>query len=128
MKNNLLNEKSIAFAIRIVKLQQYIMEVKKEYVISRQLLRSGTSVGALIRISEHTGHKADFFHDLNNAQRECIEVLYWLELLFKTNYLNNKQYKSIERDASELTELISNIINKYKNNFYLEIKLMFSDN
>lgn len=78
--NNIIKQKSFDFAVRIVKLNQYLTNDKKEFVLSKQILRSGTSVGAMIRESEHAQSKADFIHKLSVAQKEINETIYWLEL------------------------------------------------
>ena len=78
MKKNIVKDKSFDFAIRIVKLYQYLTTEKNEYILSKQLLRSGTSVGAMVRESEHAQSKADFIHKLSIAQKESNEILYWL--------------------------------------------------
>jgi len=77
-KENVLLVKSFSFAIRIVKLYQYLVAEKKEYVLSKQLLRSGTAVGALVREAQNAESKADFIHKLGIAQKECDETIYWL--------------------------------------------------
>lgn len=114
MKENVVKNKSFVFAVRIVKLYQYLCEEKKEYVISKQLLRSGTSVGAMVREAEHAESKNDFKHKMAIAQKEINEVLYWLELLQATNYLTNEQFESINTDAVELIKLITSIIKTTK--------------
>jgi four helix bundle protein len=81
MKENIIKNKSFDFALRIVKLYQYLVEEKKEYILSKQLLRSGTSIGAMVRESEYAESKADFIHKLYIALKEANESLYWLELL-----------------------------------------------
>lgn len=116
MKENVVKNKSFVFAVRIVKLYQYLCEEKKEYVISKQLLRSGTSVGAMVREAEHAESKNDFKHKMAIAQKEINEVLYWLELLQATNYLTNEQFESINTDAVELIKLITSIIKTTKTN------------
>ena len=95
MKKNIIKDKSFDFAIRIVKLYQYLTAEKNEYVLSKQLLRSGTSVGAMVRESEHAESKADFIHKLAIAQKESNETLYWLELLNRTDYLKVSEFESI---------------------------------
>ncbi|MBS1783396.1 MAG: four helix bundle protein, partial [Bacteroidetes bacterium] len=95
MKESNIRNKSFAFAIRVVKLYQYLIGEKKEFVLSKQLLRSGTSVGAMVRESEHSESKADFIHKLAIAQKEINETIYWLELLNATNYLTQEQFESI---------------------------------
>ena len=84
--------------------------------MSKQLLRSGTSVGAMIRESEHAESKADFIHKLAIAQKESNETLYWLELLKKTNYLDKSEYESINNDATEIIKLLTKIIVTSRNN------------
>src|SRR5690242_10108812 len=80
MKENLLKDKSFMFAIRIIKLYKYLCDEKKEFVLSKQVLRCGTSVGALVREAEHAESKADFVHKLAISQKEINETIYWLEL------------------------------------------------
>ena len=87
MKESNIRNKSFSFATRIVKLFQYLQEVKREFVMSKQLLRSGTSVGAMVREAEHSESKADFIHKLSVAQKEINESMYWLELLQATDYI-----------------------------------------
>jgi four helix bundle protein len=115
MRENVIKDKSFNFAIRIVKLYQYLISEKKEFVISKQLLRSGTSVGAMIREAEQAESKADFIHKLAIAQKEINETIYWLELLNATEYLTAKQYENINNDAIEIIKLITAIIKSTKN-------------
>ncbi len=88
MGDNVIKNKSFNFALRIVKLYQFLNQEKKEYVLSKQLLRSGTAIGALVRESEQAESKLDFIHKLAIAQKEANETDYWLELLFQSEYLN----------------------------------------
>ncbi len=113
---NIVKDKSFAFAIRIVKLHQFLTKNKQEYVLSKQLLRSGTSVGAMVREAEHAESKADFKHKMAIAQKEINETLYWLELLKETNYLSDEQYQNINKDAIEIIKLITSIIKSVINN------------
>lgn len=92
MSENIIKTKSFSFAIRIVKLYQFLCSDKNEYVLSKQLVRSGTSIGALVRESEQAESKLDFIHKLAIAQKEANESDYWLELLFQSDYLNEVQY------------------------------------
>jgi len=92
MRENVVKDKSFGFAVRVVKLYQFLCEQKKEYVLSKQLLRSGTSVGAMIREAEHAETKNDFKHKMGIAQKEINETIYWLELLHKTDYLTTDQF------------------------------------
>jgi hypothetical protein len=109
-KENVLLVKSFSFAIRIVKLYQYLVAEKKEYVLSKQLLRSGTAVGALVREAQNAESKADFIHKLGIAQKECDETSYWLELLKETEYLSNDEFESINGNAIELLKIIRSSI------------------
>ena len=114
MKEIIIKTKSYAFAVRIVKLYQYLCRDKKEYILSKQLLKSGTSVGALIREAEHAESKLDFKHKLSIAQKEINETIYWLDLLKETNYLIVEQYDSINKDAIEIIKIITSIIKNIK--------------
>jgi four helix bundle protein len=116
MKENIVKSKSFAFAVRIVKLYQYLCNDRKEFVLSKQLLRSGTSVGAMIREAEHAETKNDFKHKMAIAQKEINETIYWLDLLKETNYLTVEQYESINIDAIEIIKLITAIIKSTKAN------------
>lgn len=101
--------KSKRFAIRIVKLYKYLCEEKKEYVMSKQLLRSGTSIGANIAESECAVSKKDFLNKLHVAFKECSETIYWLDLLYDTDYLLSNEYISIRSDGDELKKILSSI-------------------
>ena len=114
MSENVIRNKSFALAVRIVKLYQFLCEVKKEFVLSKQLLRSGTAVGALIREAEHAESKADFKHKMAIAQKEINETIYWLELLKETGYLTDEQFKSIINDAVEIIKILTSIIKSVK--------------
>ncbi len=114
MKGNIVKIKSFAFAVRVVKLYQYLGEHKKEFVLSKQLLRSGTSVGAMVREAEHAESKNDFKHKMAIAQKEINETIYWLELLKETDYLTTEQFESINHDAVEIIKLITAILKSAK--------------
>lgn len=116
MRENVTKNKSFDFATRIVKLYQYLCNDKKEFVLSKQLLRSGTSVGAMVRESEHSESKADFIHKLSIAQKEINETINWLELLQATDFLTSEQFESINKDATEIIKLITSIIKTTKSN------------
>ena len=111
----MIKAKSFEFAVRIVKLYQYLCEQKKEFILSKQLLRSGTSVGAMVREAEHAESKTDFKHKMAIAQKEINETIYWLELLTATNYINKEQFESIFADAIVIIKLITAIIKSVKN-------------
>ena len=116
MKEDVLKAKSFKFAVRVVNLYKYLIEEKKEFVLSKQLLRSGTSVGAMVREAEHSESKADFIHKLAIAQKEINETIYWLELLQATEYLSQQQFESINTDAVESIKLITSSIKTAKSN------------
>lgn len=114
-KENILKEKSFHLAVRIINLYRYLSEQKKEYVLSKQLLRSGTSVGANIREANNAESKADFIHKLAIAQKEIDETIYWLELLKETTFLNEKEFTSIHFEAEEIIKLLKRSILTAKN-------------
>ncbi len=114
---NIIKDKSFAFALRIVKSYKFLVE-KKEFVLSKQLLRSGTAIGALIREAEHAESKADFIHKMAIAQKEANETDYWIELLFQSQYLDKSEYNSIISDIQEINKLLSSIIITSKENKY----------
>lgn len=114
MKENVLKKKSFDFALRIVKLYQYLKEEKKEFIMNRQLMRSGTAVGAMVREAEFGESKADFAHKMAVAQKEINESLYWLELLYASEYLTNQQFESINTDAVEIIKIITATIKTTK--------------
>ena len=100
-------DKSKNFAIRIVKLYQYLCTEKKEFVLSKQLLRSGTSIGANLAEAIYGISDKDFLSKMYISLKECAETKYWLELLFKTDYLTEQQYQSINEDCTELIKLLT---------------------
>ena len=102
--------------MRIVKLYQFLVETKKEFVLSKQLLGSGTSVGAMVREAEHAETKPDFIHKMAIAQKEINETIYWLELLAETNFLTKEQFESLISDAEELIKLVTSILISTKAN------------
>jgi len=106
-KENTIKYKSKKFAIRIVKLYKFLCDEKKEYILSKQLLRSGTSIGANIAESECAISKKDFISKIYIALKECVETIYWLDLLFETEYLTEKEYQSIKNDCEEMRKMMS---------------------
>jgi four helix bundle protein len=114
-RKNIVKDKSFNFSLRIIKMFKYL-HGNHEYVMSRQVLRSGTSIGAMIRESEHAESKADFIHKLAIAQKEANETGYWLELLYKSDYLEQDNFESIYNDLEEIQKLISSIIITTKTN------------
>jgi four helix bundle protein len=107
MKNKkFLQEKSYALALRIVKLSQYLQSEKNEYILSKQILRSGTSIGALLREAKFAESKADFLHKLQIALKEVNETDYWLLLLKESNFITQKMYDSIYPQVDEMLKLL----------------------
>ena len=110
MKQNLIKDKSFAFAIRIVNLYKYLTNDKKEFVISKQLYRSGTSIGANVHEALRAASKKDFSNKMSIALKEASESEYWLELLFATSYIDEAQYISLKEDCSEINKLLIAIV------------------
>ena len=110
MGENAILNKSKAFAIRVVKLHQWMVEGRKEFVLNKQLLRSGTSIGANVREAHFAQSKREFVAKMNIALKEAAESEYWLELLHETGYLNAKEYASMAADCAELNKLLITII------------------
>ncbi len=115
-KDNILVDKSFLFAIRIVKLYKYLCDERKEYVLSKQLLRSGTSIGANINEAQEAQSKNDFISKLSISLKEARETNYWIKLLHETNYLSAKEAESILNDLTELIKLLVSIIKTTKEN------------
>ena len=112
---SLVGEKSYAFALRTIKAYQYI-QTKNEFVLSKQLLRSGTAIGAIIREAEHAQSKADFLNKMNVALKEANETIYWISLLKDANYIDEKVYNSIQAEANEILKLLISIVKTTKHN------------
>ena len=112
-KRNVIKEKSFLFAIEIVGLYKVLAE-RKEFVLSKQVLRSGTSIGANIREAEHAQSKADFIHKLSISLKETNETEYWLDLLYETKYINQIEFENIKPKIIELLKLLTSIINTSK--------------
>ena len=108
-QNNIIQEKSFTFAVRIVNLYKYLCEEKKEFILSKQVLRSGTSIGANIEESIGGQSDKDFFMKLTIAYKEARETVYWLKLLLATDYLNQEQAESLLKDAEEICKIIGKI-------------------
>ena len=113
--DNVIEEKSFRFAVRIVKLNQYLRTKKKEYVLSKQLLRSGTSIGANVAESQQAQSRADFISKLEIALKETTETKYWLRLMKETGYLSESEFESIFSDCAELEKILVRIIKSTKN-------------
>ena len=110
MADNVVLLKSKDFAIRIIRLYQHLCAEKKEFVLSKQVLRSGTSIGANIREANVAQSKKEFIAKMNIALKEASEMEYWLELLHETDYLSHTEYSSIQVDCSTLNKLLTSII------------------
>jgi TIGR02436 family protein len=109
---NVIEEKSFDFAVRIVSLYRYLCDDKREYILSKQLLRSGTSIGANVSEAQHGQSKADFASKMNIALKEANETLYWLKLLHKTDYITDNQFSSIEKDIKDIKNILIAICKK----------------
>lgn len=116
MKENALIDKSIDFASRIIKLRRFLEEDKKERIISKQILRSGTSIGANINEAQYGNSKADFIAKLHISLKETAETEYWLRLLFKSDYIDGRMFESLLNDCLELKKLLISSINTAKRN------------
>lgn len=114
MKDNVVVNKSRAFAIRIIRLYQYLLSEKKEYILSKQLLRSGTSIGANVKEAIQGQSKKDFISKMQISLKEASETEYWLDLLHETEYLDEAQFSSINKDCIELIKLLTSIIKQSK--------------
>ena len=112
MSGNIILDKSFEFAIRVVKLYKYLCDDKKEYVLSKQLLRAGTSIGANINEAQAGQSKADFISKMAIASKEARESKYWIDLLIKTDYLdiNENHVKSLLNDIEEIIKLLTSIV------------------
>jgi four helix bundle protein len=113
-KESVLREKSYKFAVRIVRLTQFLQQEKKEFVLSKQVLRSGTSIGALIREAEYAQSNADFVNKFSVALKEANETDYWISLLKDTDYLELKLYNSLFLDCNELISMLVSSIKTAK--------------
>ena len=114
MKENIVKDKSYAFALRIIKLYKFLSEEKKEYVLSKQILRCGTSIGANIEEADSAPSKRDFINKLNISLKEAKETRYWLRLLHDSQYIDSKSFESILPDTEELIKLLISIIKSSK--------------
>ena len=114
MKENIILDKSKAFALRIIRLYQYLCETKKEYVLSKQVLRSGTSIGANAKEAAHAQSKADFYAKMYIAYKEANETEYWLELLHESDYMEKAAFDSIYSDCKEIIKILTSITKTMK--------------
>ncbi len=117
--NAIIEDKSKKFAVRIIKLYKYLCAEKKEFVISKQILRSGTSIGANVKEGEYAQSKSDFTSKMNIALKEAAETKYWIELLSETDYITQEQAESISADCSELIKILTSIVKSSKNDLQI---------
>lgn len=110
IKENVFLKKSFDFAVLVVNTSRELVEGKREFVLSKQFIRSGTAIGALIREAQNAESKADFIHKLAIAQKECDETIYWLDLLLATNFITQKQHNELASLAQELLKLLRSSI------------------
>jgi len=115
MRENIVKNKSYIFALRIVKAYKFLLQEQKEFILSKQLLRSGTAIGALIYEAEHAQSTADFVHKMNISLKEANETMYWLMLLKDSEYIDEKTFLSISQDCEELVKLLASIVKTSKN-------------
>ena len=114
--DNIIVVKSKAFAIRIVKLSKFLNDSKKEFVLSKQIIKSGTSIGANVKEAIRGQSKADFYAKMNIALKEASETEYWLEILNETDYIDNKLFESLYSDCQELIKILMSITKTQKCN------------
>lgn len=114
MKENVIAEKSKAFALRIIKLYRYLCEDKKEYILSKQLLRSGTSIGANVKEAIRGQSKPDFYAKMNISLKEASETEYWLELLHESDYIDDNGFEGIYSDCQEIVKILVSITKTQK--------------
>ena len=113
MKENVIMEKSMAFSVRIVNLCKYLSKEKNEYVMSKQICKSGTSIGANIAEAQRAQSTADFVSKMKIALKEANETQYWLQLLHHTNYLSDKEFESIHEDLTQILKILTAICKHY---------------
>jgi four helix bundle protein len=119
--SSVIGPKAISFAIRVVHTSRLLMDVNKEFVLSKQLLRSGTAIGALVREAEHAESPSDFLHKMNIALKEANETDYWLMLLAETNYLTNEAYGPLKDDCQEIIRILASIVKTMKQKLGREV-------
>ena len=116
MLDNVIEEKSFDFAVRVVKLYKHLTTNNSEFILSKQLLRSGTSIGANVSEAQKAQSRADFYSKMCIALKEANETLYWLKLLYKTEYLTKKEFVSIESDIREIIAIVTSICKNISDN------------
>lgn len=113
-KENVVRDKSYVFALRMIKLYKYLSETHREFILSKQAIRSGTAIGALIKESEHAQSKADFIHKMSIALKEANETEYWLMLLKDSDFISKESFQSVVADCRELIKLLVAIVKTSK--------------
>ena len=113
--NSKIESKSFLFAVRITRLCRYLQEEKKEYILSKQLLRAGTSIGANVAESQQAQSRADFISKLNIALKEAVETNYWIRLLYASEYLTEPEFSSVFADCRELEKMLTSIVKTSRN-------------
>jgi len=116
MKESIVEKKSYQFSIRIVRLYQFLVKEHKEFVLSKQVLKSGTAIGAIIREAEQAESTADFIHKLSISLKEAKETEYWLSILKDTDYIDNNMFDSMNADCDEVISLLTKILKTTKAN------------
>lgn len=113
---HIIRDRSFDFALRIIKLYSFLTDSKKEYVLSKQILKSGTSIGANIREARNAQSNSDFISKYSIALKEADETQYWIELLYASEFIDDNAYKSLNDDINELISLLTSSIKTAKNN------------
>jgi four helix bundle protein len=113
-KDSILRKKSFDFAVRIIKLHKYLKKTHLEYELSHQIVRSGTSIGALVRKAEHAESRKDFIHKLTIGLKEANESVYWLELLFATGFITKNMFDSMIKDGTEILKILISSVKTLK--------------
>ena len=115
-RKSIVEEKSYKFALRIIKLNSYLLNEKREFILGKQILRCGTSVGANVREAGQAESKQDFIHKLNIALKETSETEYWINLLYDSNIIEKKAYDSLIKDCTEILKLLTSIVKTSRSN------------
>ena len=116
-KKNLIQQKSFDFALEIVRITKYLASEKNEYVLSKQLLRSGTAIGALVREAEHAESKKDFIHKMSISLKEANETRYWLDLLRESNSIGSLDFSEVNDEIEQIIRILASIVKSSKLNF-----------
>ena len=113
-RKNVIEEKSFRFALGIIGLAKKLVNEKKEFVLSKQILRSGTSIGALVREAEHAESKKDFIHKMSISLKEANETRYWLDLLMNSDYMEKREFEKLNDEVTQLIKLLAAIVKTSK--------------